>query len=123
MGYQYDGFGRLKDAIGFEQNIQTGAISNTDATAERNLTYDANGNILSLTRRWQGVSVDVLSYKYDPQMPDRLLNVRDQGRVQTEPPAPAYTENCTRGYLFLAADPINLIDLDRRQATWVGRRS
>ena len=68
----YDGAGRLKDARRFAGGVSTNAFS------ERAVTYDRNGNILSLTRYGADTAVpeEALAYSYNGNM---LVGVSNSG--------------------------------------------
>lgn len=61
--YTYDAMNRLSDA----QHLQEtgGALASNDSWSEKNITYDPNGNILTLERyTLNGIKADQLSYGY-----------------------------------------------------------
>ena len=68
--YSYDNFGRLTSSERFEGT----SSSATNAFTERNLSFDGNGNILSLTRYGNGNSAirDSLTYSYSGNRIERL---------------------------------------------------
>ena len=68
----YDAAGRLKDARRFSEGVSTNAFS------ERAVTYDRNGNILSLTRYGADTAVpeEALAYSYNGNM---LVGVSNSG--------------------------------------------
>jgi RHS repeat-associated protein len=65
--YAYDALNRLLGAAYLENNAVTNAQN-------ENLTYDLNGNILTLRRNYNGVQTDNLSYRYTG---NRLMAVQD----------------------------------------------
>ena len=72
--YQYDGLNQLKGAD-FSIYASNTASTTTNAYDLTNITYDANGNILTMNRRNQsGGMEDQLSYSY---MNNRLTKVID----------------------------------------------
>jgi hypothetical protein len=74
-GYQYDKLNRLKNAVYEKNNLTTNAYNES-------LTYDKNGNIISLVRNGdtdpqiQPIEIDNLSYTY-PANSNRLSKVGD----------------------------------------------
>ena len=68
--YSYDSFGRLTQSERFEGT----SSSATNAFSERNLSFDRNGNILSLTRYGNGNSTikDSLIYSYSGNRIEKL---------------------------------------------------
>ncbi|RYF20741.1 MAG: hypothetical protein EOO42_11860 [Flavobacteriales bacterium] len=74
-GYQYDKLNRLKNAIYEKNNLPTNAYHET-------LTYDKNGNIMSLARKGdtdpqiQPIQIDDLAYTY-PANSNQLAKVVD----------------------------------------------
>lgn len=81
QAYCYDQLGRLRSAQAFEIT-NLGATNSWSAAAsteayKSTYTYDLNGNLLSLVRRdAAGNEFDNLSYHYDKNSADRLLNNR-----------------------------------------------
>jgi RHS repeat-associated protein len=72
--YQYDNLNRL-----------TSANSSNFQYEEKGITYDANGNIKTLQRTWNGTSlIDNLSYTYtNDALSNKLANVNDQSDNNT----------------------------------------
>lgn len=83
--YSYDGLDRYTASTYAERTTSgTGSFSNNvNGFDEHDITYDANGNILTLKRNssTQGtnsnIEVDNLSYTYDSANPNRLYTVTD----------------------------------------------
>ena len=77
--YTYDSFGRLKSV---DQYIKDGSVWSAAANAntERNIAYDKNSNILTMTRLSLGDSVDSLSYSYAG---DRLISLTEHINNET----------------------------------------
>ncbi len=71
--YRYDGLGRLTRAT-YCNLSATNAISNKGINDVASITYDKNGNILSLQRKKNGTLVDNLTYGYNGNL---LQNVLD----------------------------------------------
>lgn len=75
-GYEYDNLNRLTNAIYLKSDAQTDAYNEA-------LTYDANGNILTLARNGNydvaptTIEIDKLDYTYDPYNVNRLIKVTD----------------------------------------------
>ncbi|WP_160164113.1 RHS repeat domain-containing protein [Nafulsella turpanensis] len=69
--YSYDSFNRLKSA-----KLQVGIQNSWESYSIRNLFYDKNGNILSLTRARNKKVIDRLNYEY---CGNRLLRISDFG--------------------------------------------
>ena len=61
--FKYDGINQLLEAIPYK-NSGTSWVANTNNYTERNISYDLNGNILSLERTANGSLVDNLVYSY-----------------------------------------------------------
>ncbi|MBF4507806.1 hypothetical protein IRZ83_14110 [Flavobacterium sp. JLP] len=74
-GYKYDNLNRLKNAVYEKSGLTTNAY-------DENLTYDKNGNILSLTRKGDidpqagTIEIDNLAYTYPPNS-NQLSKVTD----------------------------------------------
>ena len=71
--YRYDGLGRLTRAT-YCNLSATNTISNKGSNDVSSITYDKNGNILSLQRKKNGTLVDNLTYGYNGNL---LRNVLD----------------------------------------------
>ncbi|MEA9414155.1 DUF6443 domain-containing protein [Flavobacterium sp. PL02] len=75
-GYQYDGLNRLLNSIYQKSGLITNAY-------DENLTYDKNGNIMSLNRfglqdqQLGKMQIDALTYDYKLDSPNQLLKVTD----------------------------------------------
>lgn len=75
-GYQYDGLNRLLNSIYQKSGVVTKAY-------DENLTYDKNGNIISLNRfglqdqQLGKMQIDELTYEYKADSPNQLLKVTD----------------------------------------------
>ena len=75
-GYEYDNLNRLTNAIYLKSDAQTDAYNEA-------LTYDANGNILTLSRNGNydtaptTIEIDKLNYTYDSYNVNRLIQVTD----------------------------------------------
>ncbi len=75
-GYQYDGLNRLFNSIYQKSGVVTKAY-------DENLTYDKNGNIISLNRfglqdqQLNKMQIDELTYEYKADSPNQLLKVTD----------------------------------------------
>ena len=75
-GYEYDNLNRLTNAIYLKSDAQTDAYNEA-------LTYDANGNILTLARNGNydiappTIEIDKLNYTYDSYNVNRLIKVTD----------------------------------------------
>lgn len=78
--YSYDKLGQLRNALFYGKN-GSGWTYRNGAYDEKNITYDLNGNILSLERNnWTGtvVSMDNLTYSYKSASGgDKLMQVMD----------------------------------------------
>jgi RHS repeat-associated protein len=79
--FAYDGLGRLQDAVFAARDPQKFFDQELDAYSERGITYDANGNLLSVVRNSQASDnittqkqIDDLQYTYSG---NRLLQVED----------------------------------------------
>lgn len=76
-GFTYDGLGRLTDT----RHYEGGSMQPVDNFAERNLTYDYNGNTLSLDRYEEGRLENSLAYQsYNG---NQLTVLRDNGPANT----------------------------------------
>jgi len=82
--YYYDGMGRDTAAIYAERTTAgTGAFTVTHGWDENRITYDQNGNILSLFRNTatqatgNHTPIDNLTYTYDTANPNQLKSVAD----------------------------------------------
>ena len=62
-GFTYDSVSRLKETVHLKKNASNW-ITNASHYLEKGLTYDRNGNILTLQRTGNGTLVDNLSYTY-----------------------------------------------------------
>lgn len=75
-GYKYDNLNRLKDATYQKAGLITSAY-------DENLTYDKNGNILTLKRKgdtdpqMQTIKIDDLTYTYKSSSSNQLAKVSD----------------------------------------------
>ena len=75
-GYEYENLNRLTNAIYLKSDAQTDAYNEA-------LTYDANGNILTLARNGNydiappTIEIDKLNYTYDSYNVNRLIKVTD----------------------------------------------
>lgn len=75
-GYQYDGLNRLLNSIYQKSGLITNAYN-------ENLTYDKNGNIISLNRfgledqQLGKLQIDALTYEYKTDSPNQLIKVTD----------------------------------------------
>ncbi len=72
-GFSYDGANRLVNA-NYKEYV-SGNWSLTNKYSEKSLQYDANGNILYLTRHLNSSTRSILSYTYDANNPNRLNRV------------------------------------------------
>jgi RHS repeat-associated protein len=76
--YNYDALQRLKDALYADRPLSGGAWANLGGFDEKEINYDAGGNILALKRSAliSGIAtpIDDLQYSYDG---NRLINVAD----------------------------------------------
>jgi phage tail protein X len=70
-GYDYDGLDRLANA---HHGRGTTTITRTNEYSVTGITHDKNGNILTLSRRANGNTVDDLAYRYSG---NQLMNVHD----------------------------------------------
>ena len=70
--FAYDSFARLTDA----RHYEAGAL--TDRFAEKGLTYDANGNLRTLMRTGNGLTLNDLEYSYTG---NRIASIADAGAV------------------------------------------
>jgi RHS repeat-associated protein len=79
--FAYDGLGRLQEAAFAARDRKQEFIQEVGAYNEDKITYDANGNLLSIARTTQAIDdvatqqpIDYLNYQYDG---NRLLQVED----------------------------------------------
>ena len=70
--FAYDSFARLTDT----RHYEAGAL--TDRFAEKGLTYDANGNLRTLMRTGNGLTLNDLEYSYTG---NRIASIADAGAV------------------------------------------
>ncbi len=76
-GLTYDGLNRLNEAT-YAENTGSGYSVNLNAYNEFGITYDKNGNILTLKRNSAGTLVDNLAYTYESaNKSNRLQAVAD----------------------------------------------
>jgi RHS repeat-associated protein len=83
-GYKYDNLNRLKSAIYQKANTVTPSLTTVTNKFDESLTYDKNGNIISLIRNGDPTDsniaptypIDVLAYTYAPST-NRLLSVSE----------------------------------------------
>ena len=76
-GFTYDGLNRLKESA-YGENTGSGFIVNPSGFNEFGITYDKNGNLLTLKRNSSGTLVDNLVYTYENQNnSNRLQAVAD----------------------------------------------
>ena len=83
-GFAYDGFGRLASSSQQQWDGSSWVALSSDFV-EKGLTYDRNGNLLTLQRTSGGVPVDDLSYTYTG---NRLTGLEE--RVRTSPSGDVY---------------------------------
>ena len=62
-GFRYDHVSRLKETAHYQKSGTSWDLSSNDYV-EKNITYDRNGNILTMRRTANGVMVDNLLYNY-----------------------------------------------------------
>ena len=79
MVYQYDALHRIKRAVSFSTNGSGGWNPqwNSQSGQSSSYTYDPNGNLQTLNRNTNGQAIDQLSYVYDSNKPNRLLQIQD----------------------------------------------
>ena len=70
--FAYDSLARLTDT----RHYEAGAL--TDRFAEKGLTYDANGNLRTLMRTGNGLTLNDLEYSYTG---NRIASIADAGAV------------------------------------------
>ena len=75
-GFTYDAFGRMNAAVQMQKSGQNWSTLAQDYT-EKGITYDRNGNILTLQRTAAGNLVDNLVYGYDG---NRLVSLSEKVR-------------------------------------------
>ena len=75
-GFTYDDFGRMNAAVQMQKSGQNWSTLAQDYT-EKGITYDRNGNILTLQRTAAGNLVDNLVYGYDG---NRLVSLSEKVR-------------------------------------------
>ncbi|HEY3390234.1 MAG TPA: DUF6443 domain-containing protein, partial [Prolixibacteraceae bacterium] len=76
-GLTYDGLNRLNEAT-YAENTGSGYSINLNSYNEFGITYDKNGNILTLKRNSSGTLVDNLAYTYESaNKSNRLQTVAD----------------------------------------------
>ena len=88
-GFTYDGVNRLKETAQYQKNGTSWSPS-VNANVEKNLTYDRNGNILTLQRIGNGNLVDNLLYTYAG---NRLTSLQET--VRTSLPEDIYLPGST----------------------------
>ena len=76
LSFSYDGADRLTGSTAFER-VGAGWTESSTGNAERDITYDGNGNLLTLARTAGGVVVDDLEYGYEG---NRLVSVEDKAQ-------------------------------------------
>ena len=79
-GFTYDAFGRMNAAVQMQKSGQNWSTLAQDYT-EKGITYDRNGNILTLQRTAAGNLVDNLIYGYDG---NRLVSLSEKVRTSPE---------------------------------------
>lgn len=116
--YSYDALGRFTQAL-YAERLSTAApvtnfTLNPGGFDEKGITYDENGNILSLQRNSStvggsgGTTIDNLTYAYDSANLNKLLTVTDASSAAAG--FRNYTGNSTSSYTYdgagnLTADP------------------
>jgi len=74
--FSYDAVNRLTNAQHFKET--GGALTTDDSWSEKNITYDANGNIVSLDRYTaNGIKIDQLTYGYLNNSGNQISYVQD----------------------------------------------
>jgi hypothetical protein len=100
--YEYDAQNRLSWS-----KLSKGTVDNIIYKLD-NMSYDANGNIKTLERWWQGQYKDRLVYDYYANT-NRLLKVDDSGENNNQATEEFFTENSTDATDFTYDDAGNMI--------------
>lgn len=116
--YDYDKLNRMTGAD-FGEHAPGSAINSWSNSvndfAVSGLSYDINGNLLSMNQRGPGtsgpVNMDQLSYQYEANS-NQLINVTDNGMAST---APDFHDGNTGGTRDYEYDPNGNLEIDRNK--------
>ena len=101
--FQYDGLERLEGATQFKET-ESGWQAMENSFTEKGISYDRNGNILTLQRTANGTTVDDLAYSYNGNLMESVTE-----NVRTSPNGDIYAPGNTANSMFEFDENGNLV--------------